>query len=248
MSDRRYVLVTGGAGYIGSHTCKSLLKNGFIPISFDNLVYGHRWAVKWGKLVEGDLMDRDALNDVFQQYDFISAIHFADYAYVGESVTHPDKYYRNNVVGTLNLIDAMLENNVKTIVFSSTCATYGIPRIVPIQESHSQAPLNPYGYSKLIIERILADYSKAYGLKYGVLRYFNAAGADPEQEIGEDHEPETHLIPLAIKAAFDESFELAVYGDDYDTEDGTAIRDYIHVEDLADATILSLKHLIKDKS
>ena len=195
------VLVTGGAGYIGSHTCKALAQAGFTAITYDSLVYGHEWAVKWGPFEHGDILDRELLLEVLKHFRPLAVIHFAAFAYVGESVTDPAKYYHNNVVGTLSLLDAMRETGVANIVFSSTCATYGIPQTVPITEDEPQKPINPYGTSKLMVEQILADYRAAYGLNSVALRYFNAAGADPEGEVGEAHDPETHLIPLVLDAA-----------------------------------------------
>ena len=234
------VLVTGGAGYIGSHTCKALSRAGFTPVTYDNLVYGHEWAVKWGALETGDVLDTSRLSHVIATYNPVAVIHFAAFAYVGESVENPAKYYRNNVVGTLSLLEAMNNNGVDKIVFSSTCATYGIPEKVPIAEDTPQRPINPYGSSKLMIEQILADYGDAYGLKSVSLRYFNAAGADPEGELGENHDPETHLIPLVLDTAAGRRPNITVYGDDYDTPDGTCIRDYIHVSDLAEAHVCAM--------
>ena len=234
------VLVTGGAGYIGSHTCKALSRAGFTPVTYDNLVYGHEWAVKWGALETGDILDTSRLSHVIATYNPVAVIHFAAFAYVGESVENPAKYYRNNVVGTLSLLEAMNNNGVDKIVFSSTCATYGIPEKVPIAEDTPQRPINPYGRSKLMIEQILADYGDAYGLKSVSLRYFNAAGADPEGELGENHDPETHLIPLVLDTAAGRRPNITVYGDDYDTPDGTCIRDYIHVSDLAEAHVCAM--------
>jgi len=234
------VLVTGGAGYIGSHTCKALSRAGFTPVTYDNLVYGHEWAVKWGALEKGDILDTSRLSHVITTYNPVAVIHFAAFAYVGESVENPAKYYRNNVVGTLSLLEAMNNNGVDKIVFSSTCATYGIPEKVPIAEDTPQRPINPYGRSKLMIEQILADYGDAYGLKSISLRYFNAAGADPEGELGENHDPETHLIPLVLDTAAGRRPNITVYGDDYDTPDGTCIRDYIHVSDLAEAHVCAM--------
>jgi UDP-glucose-4-epimerase GalE len=241
------VLVTGGAGYIGSHVCKSLKIKGYTPIVVDNLIYGHESAVKWGDFVKGDLLDKKFLDELFIKYDFSSVIHLAAFAYVGESVQDPAKYYNNNIIGAINLMNTMLENNVKKLIFSSTCSTYGSPKNIPIDELHTQIPINPYGYSKLVVETILKDYSRAYNFQYVVLRYFNAAGADPENEIGESHEPETHLIPLVIKAALDRKYTLKVFGDDYETNDGTAIRDYVHVSDLADAHTLGLSKIETSK-
>jgi UDP-glucose-4-epimerase GalE len=237
------ILIVGGAGYIGSQTAKVVAAAGLQPVVFDNLVYGHEWAVKWGPLVRGDLADRALLVDVMKRHRVEAVIHFAAYAYVGESVTNPRKYFGNNVVGSLNLLDAMLDAGVRDIVFSSTCATYGEPRAVPIPEDHPQQPVNPYGESKLAVEKMLHWYSQAYDLRYAALRYFNAAGADPDGEIGEDHDPETHLIPLAIDAARGARGPLDVYGTDYPTPDGTAIRDYIHVVDLAEAHVRALERL-----
>lgn len=237
------VLIVGGAGYIGSQTAKCVARAGLKPVVLDNLVHGHRWAVKWGELIQGDLSDSTLIDRVLVEYGVTSVIHFAAYAYVGESVENPRKYFRNNVVNTLNLLDAMVDRGVTRIVFSSTCATYGEPREVPIVESHPTHPINPYGESKLTVEKILHWYSRAYSIRYAALRYFNAAGADPEGEVGEEHDPETHLIPLAIRAALEGGNPLSIFGTDYPTPDGTAIRDYIHVADLAEAHRLALEHL-----
>jgi UDP-arabinose 4-epimerase len=241
---RQTVLVTGGAGYIGSHTCKALAAAGFLPVSYDNLVYGHRWAVKWGPLVEGDLANQELLEWTLREYRMEGVVYFAGYAYVGESIRKPSKYFTNNVVNTLNLLEVMRRTGVRHIVFSSTCATYGIPAQVPISEDCPQQPVNPYGESKLFIERAMRWYSQAYGTSWVALRYFNAAGADPEGEIGEDHDPETHLIPLVIQAAMGHSHEVEIYGTDYETPDGTAMRDYVHVTDLADAHVQALGYLL----
>lgn len=240
------ILVAGGAGYIGSHTVKYLLKNNYKVIVLDNLVYGHKEAVLTEHFEKVDLADRIKLKEVFQKYKIDAVIHFAAYTYVGESVSNPAKYYQNNVVNTINLLDAMIENNVKNIVFSSTCATYGNPQYTPIDEKHPQSPINPYGKTKLMMEQIMADYEKAYGLKYAALRYFNAAGGDSQGELGESHNPETHLIPLVLKAIKGEIPDITVFGTDYDTEDGTCIRDYIHVEDLANAHMLAVEKLFED--
>lgn len=237
------VLVAGGAGYIGSHTVKYLLKKDYNVVVVDNLVYGHREAVLTKNFEEVDLADKEALRKVFKKYQIDAVIHFAAYAFVGESVVEPQKYYWNNVVNTLNLLDVMLENNVKNIVFSSTCATYGNPDYMPLDEKHSQNPINPYGNTKFMMEKIMADYDKAYGLKSAALRYFNAAGADTQGELGECHAPETHLIPLVLKAINGERENITVFGTDYDTPDGTCIRDYIHVEDLAEAHMLALEKI-----
>ncbi|MGA7122287.1 MAG: UDP-glucose 4-epimerase GalE [Polyangiaceae bacterium] len=239
------ILIVGGAGYIGSHTAKRVARAGLTPVVFDNLEYGHRSAVKWGPFVEGDLADSPLIERVLREYEITSVIHFAAYAYVGESVANPRKYFRNNVVCTLNLLDAMVDAGVREIVFSSTCATYGEPLEVPISEDHPQTPVNPYGESKLAVEKILHWYARAYGMHFAALRYFNAAGADPDGELGEDHDPETHLIPLAITAALGRGNELSIFGSDYPTPDGTAVRDYIHVVDLAEAHWLALQYLAK---
>jgi UDP-arabinose 4-epimerase len=239
------ILVTGGAGYIGSHTAKALARAGFEPIVFDNLSEGHEWAVRWGPLVQGDLADREALAGAFDTYRPEAVIHFAAHAYVGESVKEPRKYFQNNVANTLNLLGAMLDHGTSRIVFSSTCATYGEPVRIPITEDHPQCPVNPYGESKLFVEKVLRWYEKAYDLKWVALRYFNAAGADPDGELGEDHAPETHLIPLAIQAALQVGPEVTVMGTDYATPDGTAIRDYVHVTDLSDAHVRALTYLVE---
>lgn len=237
------VLVCGGAGYIGSHINKQLYKEGYETVVFDNLVYGHREAVKWGTFVKGDLKNIEDIESVFHKYPIDAVFHFAAYAYVGESVEKPEKYYYNNVVNTLNLLQVMKKYGCKKIIFSSTCATYGEPERIPIAEDMPQKPINPYGATKLMVERILQDYHKAYGLEYVVLRYFNAAGADPKGEIGESHNPETHIIPLVLDAASGKREDIKVYGTDYDTPDGSCIRDYIHVYDLATAHVLALHHL-----
>lgn len=240
------ILVTGGAGFIGSHACKALANAGYLPVSYDSLEHGHKWAVRWGPLEQGDIRDNTRVFEVLKKYQPIAVMHFAAYAYVGESVKNPGRYYQNNVAGTLSLLEAMRQANIKDIVFSSTCATYGNPTTDRLTESHPQNPINPYGRSKLMIEKIMSDYADAYDFKYAVLRYFNAAGADPEGETGEKHEPETHLIPLAIQAAYEKN-ELKIFGTDYETPDGTAIRDYIHVQDLANAHVAALKKLIESK-
>ncbi|MFZ2960726.1 MAG: UDP-glucose 4-epimerase GalE [Candidatus Ozemobacteraceae bacterium] len=242
-SVRPVVLVTGGAGYIGSHACKILASAGFAPVVYDNLVYGHREDVKWGPFVEGALEDRVRLDETFRKYRPAAVMHFAAYAFVGESVTDPAKYYRNNVVGSLTLLEAMRDHGVKHLVFSSTCATYGEPQTIPIPDDHPQHPINPYGTTKLVMERMMADFSVAYGLNWLALRYFNAAGADPDAEIGERHDPETHLIPLVLDSALGRRPHITVFGTDYATPDGTCIRDYIHVNDLSDAHVLALRYL-----
>lgn len=236
----RKILVTGGAGYIGSHTSKRLALNGYEPVCFDNLTTGHREFVKWGPLELGNLHETQTLINVLNKYKPIAVIHFAANAYVGESVKDPLKYYKNNVGGTLSLLEAMQKTNTRSIVFSSTCATYGVPDLDLIDESCPQNPINPYGQSKLMIEKILIDLAKQKKISQISLRYFNAAGADKDCEIGEWHEPETHLIPLAINSALKGSI-LNVFGTDFSTPDGTAVRDYIHVEDLAEAHIKAVE-------
>ena len=238
------ILVTGGAGYIGSHACKALSQAGFTPIVFDNLVYGHREAVQWGPLVVGDLLDPPAIGQVLQDFQPDAVIHFAAYAYVGESVSDPEKYYRNNIVGSLNLFEAMRQAGTDNLIFSSTCATYGLPIDGLISELHPQNPINPYGRSKLMVEQILRDFDHAYQLRSICLRYFNAAGADIAAEIGESHSPETHLIPLVLDAAAGTGTGITIHGSDYDTPDGSCIRDYVHVSDLADAHVLALQALL----
>lgn len=234
------VLVTGGAGYIGSHTCKALASAGHVPVAFDNLSRGHRWAVKWGPLVHGDVRNTNEVRKAIESYDIDAVIHFAAFAYVGESVEEPNQYYQNNVGGLLSILDAMVSCRVRSIVFSSTCAVYGIPKSLPIDERTLCSPINPYGQTKLMCEQILADHARAYGLGSIALRYFNAAGGDSEGDIGEAHDPETHLIPLILQAAAGMRDEIRVMGDDYDTPDGSCIRDYIHVTDLADAHVRAL--------
>lgn len=240
------VLVTGGAGYIGSHTCKALARAGYQPVTLDSMVYGHEWAVRWGPLEKVDTRDADAVFQVIESYRPIAVIHFAAFAYVGESVADPQRYYENNVCGTLSLLSAMLRARMDKLIFSSTCATYGLPNSETIQESHARSPINPYGQSKSMVEQILSDFDTAYELRSIVLRYFNAAGADPDCEIGEDHDPETHLIPLVLDAASGRRADITIFGSDYDTPDGTCIRDYVHVSDLADAHVKSLGHLLQE--
>ena len=241
---KKNILVLGGAGYIGSHTVKKLLLKGYNPIIADNLSTGHKEFVLTDNFYKIDIGDKFALNNIFVENKIDAVIHFAASAYVGESVKNPAKYYNNNVVKTINVLDCMLENNVQNIIFSSSCATYGYPEYLPIDEKHSQTPINPYGKTKLIIEKVLDDYDLAYGLKSVCLRYFNAAGADKNGELFENHIPETHLIPLVLKVALGECEYITVNGNDWDTKDGTCIRDYIHVEDLADAHILALENLL----
>jgi len=241
------ILVTGGAGYIGSHACKALARVGYLPVSYDNLSTGHRWSVKWGPLEEGDISDSQRLEEVFSRYRPAAVLHFAASAYVGESVINPGKYYRNNVAGSLTLLEVMRDHGIDKIVFSSTCATYGEPELCLINEETPQLPVNPYGASKLMIERMLKDFGKAHGLRHVSLRYFNAAGDDPEGEIGEEHNPETHLLPLVVQAALRQRPGIDVFGTDYPTPDGTAIRDYIHVADLASAHVKALEYLFDSK-
>jgi UDP-arabinose 4-epimerase len=237
------VLVTGGAGYIGSHVCKALAAAGYRPVTVDNLEQGYAWAVQWGPLEQVDVRDGQGLDRVFERYAPIAVMNFAAYIQVGESVRAPLKYYRNNLEGLLSLVAAMRRHAVPSLVFSSTAAVYGDPAEVPIPERHPLVPLNPYGSSKLMGERILADEATTGGFESVALRYFNAAGADPEATIGEAHVPETHLIPLAIRAARDPDFTLDVFGRDFDTRDRTAVRDYIHVDDLASAHVAALDYL-----
>lgn len=237
------ILVTGGAGYVGSHACKALAEAGYVPVTFDNLVFGHRWAVRWGPLVQGDILDRQALDKVFEEFKLQAVMHFAAFAYVGESVANPGKYYRNNVAGTLTLLEAMRDHRVDQLVFSSTCAVYGNPQSIPITEDQPCRPVNPYGASKWMVERMLEDFAAAHALRSIRLRYFNAAGADPSGEIGESHDPETHLIPLALDAAAGIRPDITIFGDQYPTRDGTCVRDYIHVCDLARAHLLALRAL-----
>ena len=241
------ILVTGGAGYIGSHTVLALKQAGYEVVILDNLVYGHRDLVEQVlrvELIEGDTSDRLLLDNLFQSRNFAAVMHFSAYAYVGESVTDPAKYYRNNVLGTLTLLESMLAASIKNFVFSSTCATYGVPNFIPITEDHPQNPINPYGATKLMVERILTDFDVAYNFKSVRFRYFNAAGANPQGLLGEDHDPETHLIPLVLQTALGKRESISIFGTDYPTPDGTCIRDYIHVNDLADAHVLGLEYLL----
>jgi UDP-glucose-4-epimerase GalE len=243
-SDPPTVFVTGGAGYVGSHACKALALAGFHPVTFDNLATGNRWAIGWGPLEFGDILDSSRLTAACKQHRPVAILHFAGSALVGESMVAPSVYYRNNVVGTHNLLEAARLLDIKLIIFSSTCATYGVPDRVPITDDAPQRPINPYGASKLMAERMLEDYDKAYGMRYATLRYFNAAGADPSGEIGECRTVETHLIPLMLDSVLGVRPPFCVLGTDYPTPDGTAIRDYIHVSDLADAHVLALRHLL----
>lgn len=239
------ILVVGGGGYIGSHMVKLLANSGHDVCTLDNLSTGFSDAVVRGELIVGDMADEALLDQIFSSYPFDAVIHFAAFSLVGESVTDPAKYYRNNVANTLCLLDAMVRHGVKHFIFSSTAATFGNPVRLPMDESHPQQPINPYGQSKLMVERILEDYDRAYGLKSTCLRYFNAAGADPEGEIGERHNPETHLIPLVLQAASGRRDAITVFGTDYDTVDGTCVRDYVHVQDLCDAHLLALLKMMK---
>jgi len=240
------ILVCGGAGYIGSHSVEILKQEGYEVVVFDNLVYGHEEFVKDVPFYRGDLSNIDDIRGCFSKYKIDCVMHFSAYCYVGESVKSPEKYYYNNVVGTLNLLKVMLENNILKFIFSSTCATYGEPDLIPINENHKQSPVNPYGNSKLMIETVLKDYERAYGLKHIIFRYFNAAGASVTGRSGEWHEPETHLIPLVLDAAIGKRDNITVFGDDYDTDDGTCVRDYVHVLDIAKAHVLGLELLNRD--
>ena len=240
----RAVLVAGGAGYVGAHTCKSLARAGFLPVVLDNLSTGHREFVRWGPLVQADLRDTATVSDAIRRHACVAVLHFAAFAYVGESVSDPAKYYDNNVAGTLSLLAGMRAAGCEALVFSSTCAVYGQPTQVPIMEDTPPDPINPYGASKLMVERILSDFRPAYGLRSIALRYFNACGADPDNEIGELRDPETHLIPRAMMALQGHIDDFAVFGKDFETPDGTAIRDYVHVADLADAHVAALEQLL----
>ncbi len=248
MSKKPTILVTGGAGYIGSHAVLALKQSGYDVIVFDNLSYGHPELVKdvlKVELIVGDTSDLPLLDQLFASRKIAAVMHFAAYIAVGESVAKPSIYYRNNLVGTLTLLEAMLAANINKFVFSSTCAIYGMPQEIPMTENHPQNPLSPYAASKFMVEQILRDFDQAYGLKSVAFRYFNASGADPKGNLGEDHNPETHLIPLALLTAFKKRESLSIFGTDYDTPDGTAVRDYIHVNDLASAHILGLEYLLK---
>jgi len=241
--NRSAILVTGGAGFIGSHTCKLLSAAGYLPVVFDNLCRGNEKSVAWGPLVVGDIQDRNALQEAIRTYEPKAIIHFAALAYVGESVHEPAEYYSTNVSGTIAVLDAARANSIENIIFSSSCATYGVPETLPVRETSSQNPISPYGRTKLMGEQILRDYASAYGMKYAILRYFNACGADPDGELGEWHAPETHLVPRVLMAASGIIDEIEVFGTDYDTSDGTCVRDYIHVSDLARAHLKALMHL-----
>lgn len=242
---RRVVLVAGGAGYVGSHACLALSQAGFAPVTYDNLNNGHANFVKWGMLEQGDIRDAARLDEVISLHKPIAILHFAALIEVGESVKDPGRFYENNVAGAITLIEAARRGGIECMVFSSTCATYGDPVQLPMDEAHPQAPLNPYGRSKLMVEQALADYSTYAGFRSVCLRYFNAAGADEEGRIGERHEPETHAIPLALQTALGQMSGFKLFGDDYDTRDGTAVRDYIHVMDLADAHVRALNYLLE---
>jgi len=240
----RYILVTGGAGFIGSHICKALACAGMVPVTYDNLSTGHIDSVRWGPLIQADIADGARLRHVMAEYSPDCVIHCGANAYVGESVEKPSIYYRNNVIGSLSLLDACLDCGIDRIVFSSSCATYGIPEMLPIGEKTPQQPVNPYGRTKLIFEMALEDYAAAYGIRFAALRYFNAAGADPEGQLAERHYPETHLIPRALLAASGRIESLDIFGIDYSTNDGTCVRDYIHVSDLAQAHLAAVRHLL----
>ncbi|MBA5802328.1 UDP-glucose 4-epimerase GalE [Rhizobium changzhiense] len=242
----RYILVTGGAGFIGSHICKALSRAGMIPVTYDNLSTGHADSVRWGPLIRAELADAATLRRTLEEFLPDCVIHCGANAYVGESVDMPRKYYRNNVVGSLTLLEACLDQDIDRIVFSSSCATYGVPTSLPIREESPQHPVNPYGRTKLIFEMALEDFAAAYGIRFAALRYFNAAGADPDGELAERHQPETHLIPRALLAAAGRLERLDIFGTDYATEDGTCVRDYIHVSDLAQAHLAAVNHLLAD--
>jgi len=242
--NEKNILVAGGAGYIGSHMVLALLEKGYHPVTYDNLSEGHREAVLGGTFIEGDLADGDKLREVFRNYEISAVMHFAGNCYVGESMTNPRKYYENNVANTFNLVNVMQEMNINRFIFSSSCATYGNPIHLPLTEDHPQNPINSYGNTKLVVEKILQDYGRAYNFDSISLRYFNAAGADPQGRTGEGHEPETHLIPNVLDAALGISESVKIFGSDYDTPDGTCVRDYIHVMDLAQAHLLALEKLI----
>ncbi|TCO73338.1 UDP-glucose 4-epimerase GalE [Rhodovulum euryhalinum] len=243
MTQSKAVLVTGGAGYIGSHTCKRLAEAGYVPVAYDNLSTGHADAVRWGPLIEGDTRDREAVAHAIRTHAPVAVIHFAAAAYVGDSVRDPEFYYSNNVGGMLGLLTACRETGLARVIFSSSCATYGVPDRLPITEDTPQNPINPYGRTKLIGEWMLADFARAHGLRYVALRYFNACGADPDGTLCERHDPETHLVPLALFAADGRRPALDLFGTDYPTPDGTCIRDYIHVCDLAEGHLAALRHL-----
>lgn len=241
------ILVTGGAGYVGSHACKALAGAGYTPVTFDNLERGHRWAVKWGPFEQGDIRHEDELEHAFETWRPDAVIHFAAYAYVGESNAEPLKYYSTNVGGTANLLKACVTFGCKNVVFSSSCATYGVPTRLPLTESEPQRPINPYGYTKLAVEQMLRDVETAHEIRHVALRYFNAAGADPSGELGELHQPETHLIPLVLFTAMGQRDAVKIFGSDYPTDDGTCVRDYVHVSDLANAHVAAAEWLAAGK-
>ena len=241
------VLVVGGAGYIGSHTNKMLNQAGYQTLVLDNLSYGHRDFVKWGELIEGDMADEDLLDDIFTKNKIKAVMHFSAFIAVGESVQKPGIYYDNNVSKTVTLLNKMVQHDVPYFIFSSTCAIMGEPQYLPIDEKHPRNPINPYGWSKFMVEQILQDFEQAHGLKSTVLRYFNASGADPDGEVGEKHDPETHLIPLILDAVMGVRENITIFGDDYETRDGTCIRDYIHVNDLAEAHLLALNWMVQNQ-
>jgi len=241
------ILVTGGAGYVGSHAARWLARAGHDVWIYDNLAVGHRAAALPGRLIVGELADEPQLKEALQAHSIEAVMHFAAFALVGESVLDPAKYYRNNIVATLSLLAAMRAAGVSKLVFSSTTATYGAPKRIPITEDEPQQPINPYGFSKLVVERALADYAHAYGLSYAALRYFNAAGASPDGDLGEDHTPESHLIPIVLQVALGQREQITIFGTDYPTPDGTCIRDYVHVDDLAQAHLLALEKLSPTK-
>jgi len=238
------ILITGGAGYIGSHVNKYLHQRGYRTVVVDNLIYGHREFVKWGDFIFCDLSDPDHLSKCLKDYPITAVMHFSGFAYIGESVTAPSKYYQNNLLNTINILDYARNRGINWFIFSSSSSIYGIPNRIPILEDHPLNPINPYGRTKMMVEQILKDYEDAYGIKHVSLRYFNAAGADPDSEIGERHDPETHLIPLVLDTAVGKREDIKIYGADYDTPDGTCVRDYVHVTDLAQAHFLALEYLI----
>ena len=241
------ILITGGAGYIGSHCCKALASRGFIPVVYDNLCRGHRSFVQWGPFEYGDILDRARLSEVIRKYQPAAVMHFAALTSVGESVADPATYFRNNIVGSLTLLETMRIHGIQDVILSSTAAVYGMPEIVPIVETCSHNPINPYGRAKLVVEEMAQDFARAYGFRVGVLRYFNACGADADGEVGESHDPETHLIPLILAAAKGTNPVITIFGNDYDTADGTCVRDYVHVADLAEAHHLVLDSLLTNK-
>ncbi|MBF0370245.1 MAG: UDP-glucose 4-epimerase GalE [Magnetococcales bacterium] len=246
VADRPTILVTGGAGFIGSHTCKALFQAGYHPVVFDNLSTGHHWAVKWGPLEHGDLADRPRIKQALKRHKPLAILHFAGFIDAGESTVDPGKYYHNNTLASLTLLEAMRDLQIQNLLFSSTAAVYGEPRTTPITENHPRIPINPYGNSKLAVEKMMVDFGQAYDLNHLSLRYFNAAGADPDGDLGEIHTPESHIIPLICQAASGQRPHIELFGQDYPTPDGTCIRDYIHVTDLAQAHVLALKALTND--